>query len=404
MRILLVNTYYSPEIMGGAEYSVKKLAESLKAGGHVVEVLCTGSFYKKEIIDGIDVVRIVPHNVCRAINIDSASKIEKLVHRLQDIKNKRNKDRIEQVINSFNPDVIHTNGLYDITPIIWEIAANKKIRLVHTIRDYHLMCPRVVLTCNKRTELCTEPLAYCKVHRFFNKKQSCFVNCVTAPSQKTLGTLLECGFFENASSRVIPNAIDYDEEELKLLLRKREQKNVDLCKFVYIGMLSEQKGVKWLIDSFNSLRNTNAELYIAGKGPLDQYVIDSAKTNKHIHYMGFLKETDVNSLLQECDVVVCPSLWQEPFGRVVLDAYKNAMPIIVSNRGALSEIVSDRVTGLVIDPNQDNSLSQAMQYLIDNPNAIIEYARHAIVKIQEYNLDRQVASFEDCYNIRSLRS
>ena len=137
---------------------------------------------------------------------------------------------------------------------------------------------------------------------------------------------------------------------------------------------------------------------------MDQYVIDSAKTNKHIHYMGFLKETDVNSLLQECDVVVCPSLWQEPFGRVVLDAYKNAMPIIVSNRGALSEIVSDRVTGLVIDPNQDNSLSQAMQYLIDNPNAIIEYARHAIVKIQEYNLDRQVASFEDCYNIRSLRS
>ncbi len=43
MKILLVNTYYYPEIYGGAEYSVKKLAEELKQQGHTVKVLCTGS-------------------------------------------------------------------------------------------------------------------------------------------------------------------------------------------------------------------------------------------------------------------------------------------------------------------------------------------------------------------------
>ena len=58
MKILLVNTYYYPEIYGGAEYSVKKLAEELKQQGHTVKVLCTGSEAKREVIDGIDVIRV----------------------------------------------------------------------------------------------------------------------------------------------------------------------------------------------------------------------------------------------------------------------------------------------------------------------------------------------------------
>ena len=39
------------------------------------------------------------------------------------------------------PDVIHTNGLYDLSTIVWEAAYKKKIKIVHTLRDYHLLCP-----------------------------------------------------------------------------------------------------------------------------------------------------------------------------------------------------------------------------------------------------------------------
>ena len=44
-------------------------------------------------------------------------------------------------------------------------------------------------------------------------------------------------------------------------------------------------------------------------------------------------------ILKECDVLLCPSQWQEPFGRVVLDAYKHAMPVICSDQGALPSLV-----------------------------------------------------------------
>ena len=65
MKILLVNTYYYPEIYGGAEYCVKKLAEELKQQGHTVKVLCTGCEANREVIDGIDVIRVVSKKLCR---------------------------------------------------------------------------------------------------------------------------------------------------------------------------------------------------------------------------------------------------------------------------------------------------------------------------------------------------
>lgn len=60
MRVLIINSFYAPDIRGGAEYSVKKLAEGLQSKGHTVRVLCLGDFNTEEIIDGIEVVRFKP--------------------------------------------------------------------------------------------------------------------------------------------------------------------------------------------------------------------------------------------------------------------------------------------------------------------------------------------------------
>ena len=69
MRILLVNSFYAPDIRGGAEYSVKKLAEGLQSKGHTVRVLCTGDFDSEEVIDGVEVVRFRPYGAHKEKNI-----------------------------------------------------------------------------------------------------------------------------------------------------------------------------------------------------------------------------------------------------------------------------------------------------------------------------------------------
>lgn len=62
--LLIINSFYAPDIRGGAEYSVKKLAEGLQSKGHTVRVLCLGDFNTEEIIDGIEVVRFKRWKSC----------------------------------------------------------------------------------------------------------------------------------------------------------------------------------------------------------------------------------------------------------------------------------------------------------------------------------------------------
>jgi len=383
--------------MGGAEYSVKKLAEALVASGHTVKVLCTGDKYQHETVEGVSVVRIVPNNVCRAIYLDKCSKVQKALHRIQDVYNRRNSKEIEREIVEFDPEIIHSNGLYDITPVVWKIAKKRNIKVVHTLRDYYLCCPRVSMSCDKQPGGCSRPLLLCKVHQWANMRSSLNVDIVTAPSKNTLDILIKRKFFKNAYSKVIANAIDFSEELLEDNLTRRMSKTKDGCSFVYLGTLSEQKGIRWLVESFNRLECRDAKLYVAGKGPLEDFVMNATIDDERIQFVGFLAENDMNALLARMDVVVCPSLWQEPFGRVVLDAYKNAMPIIVSDRGALPELVDNGKTGLVASPDREMSLTQAFTYFCNNIENLNTFSANAANKVRQYSLSRQVEEFIECY-------
>lgn len=65
-------------------------------------------------------------------------------------------------------------------------------------------------------------------------------------------------------------------------------------------------------------------------------------------------------------MLVCPSLWNEPFGRVILDAYKSGLPVIASRIGALPEIVQEGKTGILVNPGVSDELKNAMNCFLDN--------------------------------------
>ena len=401
MRILIINTYYAPEIMGGAELSVKKLAETLSKTGHEVCVLCTGDKYVEEVIEGVHIIRIKSKHCCRAININNYCKPKRILRRIQDLWNPNNKRLIQQVIDSFKPDVVHTNGLYDISPIVWKCAHDHCIRVVHTLRDYYLICPRVSMNCYKSNGMNCKPSLFCSFHRFRNRISSKYVDAVTSPSSMTLNILINHGFFKQVKEKVvIPNAIDFELSNSISILKAREvrlSEEKKKVRFVFLGTFSEEKGIKWLLESYKSV--FDAELFFVGKGPLEKYIRDKAVIDKSINIVGFLNEKRMNELLQSSDVVICPSLWNEPFGRVVLDAYKNGMPIIVSNKGALSELVNDKEMGIVVESGNVSKLAEAMKFYIQNKEAIHIQGRSSIEELMKYSLVVQAENFLDIYNV-----
>ena len=406
MKILIANTFYNPEIIGGAEISVQKLAEYLVTEGCDVTVLCTSHKDSREMIHGVKVVRFKPMNFIRGVEYEKLGKINKCIfigakiyQYIANSYNPFNYKKLKNIIEEVNPDVLHTNGLYEITPVIWKAAYNDNIPIIHTARDYFLVCRHATML--KHGKKCEVENKFCEFRRRLNARWiQKYVNYLTFPSWTMFSLFEKTRCLKGVNNtEVICNGIDYDINAVReTCQRKIYNLDENRCiKFIYQGNLGEHKGVRWLIESFLSRKDNLSMLYIAGKGPLEDYVRNAAKNCKNIVYKGFLKEDALLNLLQECDVLVCPSLWDEPFGRVVLDAYKNGLPAIVSNLGALPELVDHMKTGYVVNTNNIGELSQVITMLAENKDIIKKWIHNIPPLMTEFSIEKQGHRFRNIY-------
>lgn len=76
---------------------------------------------------------------------------------------------------------------------------------------------------------------------------------------------------------------------------------------------------------------------------------------------------DVHRVMSHADVVVVPSVWEEPFGLVAAEAQLLGVPVIASRRGALPELVRYGELGLVFDPEDPRALAAAVLRLAEDP-------------------------------------
>jgi len=118
----------------------------------------------------------------------------------------------------------------------------------------------------------------------------------------------------------------------------------------FIGRLDTPKGVHVLIDSMRLLSDKNIKLIIAGDGVLNNSLRDQAKNLKNIHFIGRLIEP--YSFLNDLDLLIVPSI-REPLGNVCLEAGLCKVPVLASNIDGIPEIIEDRVSGELINPDQD---------------------------------------------------
>jgi glycosyltransferase involved in cell wall biosynthesis len=70
---------------------------------------------------------------------------------------------------------------------------------------------------------------------------------------------------------------------------------------------------------------------------------------------------DIHRVMAAADVVVVPSVWEEPFGLVAAEAQLVGVPVVASNRGALPEVVIDGRSGLIFDPEDPRTLAAAIE-------------------------------------------
>lgn len=128
---------------------------------------------------------------------------------------------------------------------------------------------------------------------------------------------------------------------------KRKLSYFNKLTIFFVGRLIETKGVNLLLEIVKRIQNIN--FVIAGTGPLELMIRKVADKYPNLHYLGRIENQSLPLYYSAADLVIVPSLVDEGFGFVVMEAVACGTPVLVSNRGGLLDAVSVK-TGLVFEP------------------------------------------------------
>lgn len=395
MNILIFNTWYYPNMKGGAEQSVKLLADGLACRGHHVAVITADGKDEEREYEAEQVGKVTVYRLAAHMFTDKNCIYTKVISKLRDIKWKRNTKRIEKIIEIEKPDIIHTNSMPGLSFYAWKIIAKRKIPLVHTLRDYSVCSPKGIY---ESSIFKLSP--YGVFLRFYQKRIRMYskdVKYVTSPSKFTLNRIMEDQFFPASESKIVVNAVELDLEETKrcIEVKKAKYNSMKKQRILFAGRLLDIKGIKLLIKAFALLRDDNLSLEVCGEGKLEDFVRESAERDKRINYLGMLDKEKLNQRYHEADVVIFPSLWDEPFGRIVIEANKFGTPVIASRKGGISEIMDVIGGGILFTPTDEKALAEIIaDFLKSDFN---QFYANILDNLENYSLQKQINDFEQTY-------
>jgi glycosyltransferase involved in cell wall biosynthesis len=154
--------------------------------------------------------------------------------------------------------------------------------------------------------------------------------------------------------------------------------------FLYFGRLEKIKGIFTLLEAVAPLKDI--PLFIAGEGEarvLVESYIEKHSLN-HVKLIGFKKGTELNELIRNSICTITPSEWFETFGLTLIESFARGRPVIASNIGGMSEVVSDSSDGFLIPPKNADMLRDKMIWFWLHRNEAIEMGRSGRKKVELY--------------------
>ena len=359
MKLLFLNSFYPPHVGGGAELILQRSVEGFQQRGHEVAVLVTGpkQGVHQETVNDVRVYRAGLKNFYWPLTQQRPGPLARFGWHFRDQYNSAMRAPLREVLQREKPDLVVCHNLSGWSVAAWDEIRDTGTPIVQVLHDMYLLCPKNTLF--KKGQSCQNLCGSCAALRRPHAEHSAKVDAVVGVSRYLLDTILHKGYFRGVPSQVIHNSSLIAGSTAEIPAARSD----GAVRFGYMGTLSENKGVGWLIEQFQRL-SLNATLTIAGKGQLDyEAQLKAMADPQKVSFVGYQKPAD---FYREIDVFVAPSLWAEPFGMVAVEACAFQKPVIASRMGGLPEIVRDGVNGLLCNAEDRDSLGRALQRLHDD--------------------------------------
>nr|WP_236642342.1 glycosyltransferase [Salinigranum halophilum] len=136
---------------------------------------------------------------------------------------------------------------------------------------------------------------------------------------------------------------------------------------LYVGPLSERKGIKYLLTAMDDILEQYSEVGLIIVGGGDKRHLQNLAKNlgieSHIRFDGFVSEKLLPEYYRAADIFVFPSLL-EGFGMVLVEAMASGLPVISTTSSAIPEVVGD--AGILVSPKSSAEIAEAVETLILN--------------------------------------
>ena len=231
---------------------------------------------------------------------------------------------------------------------------------------------------------------------FINKRCAGFVDYFVCTSEAVRNNYLEQGI-KKEKLVVIPNGLDIQDFPIPV---RQDRAGGDFIVST-IGRMVEWKGHEMLLEAIPHVirEKKNVQFWFVGDGKKRAELEEKASAlniGQHTKFQGFAQ--DIRPVLSDSDLVVHTPTRPEPFGRVVIEAMAMQKPVIATNLGGPSEIITDGQDGILIEPGKPDRLAEAVLQMLDNPERRQRIGKAARKTVEEhYDSKNTAESVERLY-------
>ena len=392
MKILITSSLYptplAPKVVGGAETFVRRLAETLVGQNDSVEVIRAASTpnQQMETCNGIDVHSAAVHNIYFPFAKQHSAPVRGIWHAIEDWQ--QMSELVAARIKAFKPDILHSNNLSGLTTAVWRTAAELGIPVLHTLHDYYLTCPR----CSRFSDghACKASCMSCQILTLRRRGATRHLDAVVGVSQRILDIHTGLGLFTQTPLKIVirnASTADVGSEETAML--------DGTVTFGFIGRLTEEKGIYNLVRAIATIPPERIRLVIAGHASESQRKqIKGLAPNARIEFLGFVQPKE---FYEQVNVVVVPSVWEDPCPLVVADAQAACKPLLGTPFGGIQEAIKPGVTGWLTSPDPA-SIAKSISAIIEAPQQIVEMRERLKSGIDKWVFDDVVAGYRNVYD------
>lgn len=175
----------------------------------------------------------------------------------------------------------------------------------------------------------------------------------------------------------------------------------DPCHLLFVGRWAREKGAMHYLNALSKLGERNWEAVVAGDGPLEGALrkrIEEPDLKGRVRLERREGDADPSDDYRACDIAVFPSLIQESFGMVGVEAMSFGKPVAAFDTGGVRQWLDHGGTGLLAPAGDIGGLAKNLRYLIDSPETRRKMGRRSLQSVRErFTLERHAGRLLEIY-------